>query len=422
MEDWRDKRVLILGAGISGQGAYKALLEVGAMTCIYDDNPIYKSIDNCNTHSNKDIVCDNQVNSIGNFDMVVTSPGIPMSHRTIALAQQLGIYTIGELELGYQLHTAKHGHNISIIAVTGTNGKTTLCKMITHMLSLAGYKACLAGNIGMSFAQASVLLDYDIVVLEVSSFQLSNIDKFAPHIAILTNITQDHLDVHANMQQYIDCKLNISRNQTQSNYTILCDVHDSYIYDYQPSSTLINLHLHDNYNNNRILEEVSTLLGISSNVVQLAIDTFKPDRHRLEDVATINNTTYINDSKATNVAATLYALTQVKGTVALILGGSHKKLDYQELFDNLPNTVKYIFGYGDIKQLLSDIATTRGIYIQTCDNLRQATQLASNTSVDTVLLSPATASFDNYTNYQARGDAFCSYVRELLNKDRQITI
>ncbi|MCL1953482.1 MAG: UDP-N-acetylmuramoyl-L-alanine--D-glutamate ligase, partial [Firmicutes bacterium] len=341
--NFKDKRVLIIGAGISGKGAYNALIHLGACPIIFDDS--------CD-------VVDCKI--LDNVDIVVISPSVKLTHLLVQTAKRKGMYICGEIELGFAIHTMGHNSQSPTIAITGTNGKTTLCRMLNQLLQLSGRTVCLAGNIGVSFSSAASLMDYDVSILEVSSFQLQSIDFFAPKISIITNISPDHLDIHDNMQEYVNAKFAITKNQTKDDYLLLGDIDQKYLQGLKTKAKVIHLgvstqetelmpqlHLSGEFNH-RVLYQVAKIFKISDDLVRQTIDSYVSDSHRLEFVARVGNTDYINDSKATNIGATLYALSQVKGSIALLLGGSDKGLDYNELFVKIPTNVHYIFAFGNI--------------------------------------------------------------------------
>ena len=433
--DFENKRVLIMGMGISGKGAFNALLTLGAVPFAFDDK--YDKVN---------------LSILDDIDMLVLSPTIKHSHPMVVAAHSRGMYVIGELELGYQIHLNKKGSAVPIIAVTGTNGKTTLCRQLAQMLQNAGKSVCLAGNIGVPFSLEVTKSKYDVVVLEVSSFQLMSIDKFSPHIAIITNIAPDHLDIHNDIEEYVGAKLNIFKNQTERDYAIINEdflMHNSQFSILNCGELLkcrmrnaecridakINLEntsiiqnsefriqnsaktcLHTNTNKS-ILSKVADILGLSQDIVDTTLHYYVPDRHRIELVDTIGGKKYINDSKATNISATLYAISHFEDSIALILCGSDKGLEYDELFLKMPNNVKHILACGAIAKTLQASALKYNKIVTIHDDLKQATLYASTLDVDTILLSPSSASFDQFKDYKHRGDTFCEIVKELADSE-----
>ncbi|MDR3021061.1 MAG: UDP-N-acetylmuramoyl-L-alanine--D-glutamate ligase [Clostridiales bacterium] len=393
-----NKNVLVLGSGVSGQGACKALYELGATPKLYDDFD-----DTAHFSASK-------IPVVSDFDMIILSPSILQRHPIVDYARQNNIYTIGEMELGYQICTSP------IIAVTGTNGKTTVCSMLAKVLNSAGYKVCLAGNIGVPFSLAALNSDCDVTVLEVSSFQLLAIDKFAPHIAAITNISPDHLDMHDTMKNYVRAKFNITRNQNASDYLILANIDSKLLNGFNTKATVINMDECDSLdfdNNIKIVNQIAKIYRIKTDSITKTLKNFKPDRHRMEFVAKINNTVYINDSKATNIGATQYAIRQCDGTVALLLGGSDKGLQYDEIFVKLDEKVKSVFAFGQVAQKMKESAEKYGYQICICSSMQQAILKASALDVNFVLLSPAAASFDGFKDYKHRGEVFVEYVKSM---------
>lgn len=422
LKSFLSMNVLIIGNGISGQGANYALTEKGAKCFIFDDK-VNNIIPKCK------------------FDLIVVSPSICKSHAIYQYARENNIKLIGEIELGYLLNEKP------IIAVTGTNGKTTTTELIGKILANGNIKPLVCGNIGKSFARAVLSDDYEIVDLEVSSFQLESIDKFKPNIACITNISADHLDRHSSMDEYINTKLMIAKNQTEDDMLILSqdDIPLKALENFMPLSQVFyistrgvvkgayqlknklyffdeyicdcdRLKIHGQHNISNALMAICAckLAGVSTVAVVEALSTYESSNHRLRLVDTIKGVSYYNDSKGTNIGATIKAVLAMQADTCLILGGSDKGYEFDELFSNLPNTIKKVYAIGSTaKKIFAAAYRNRFYEVEIKESLRDAVIDASRINIQNVLLSPATASFDMFKNYEDRGEQFVKFVEEL---------
>lgn len=378
---------------------------------------------------------------------VIKSPGIPDKAPIIKKLVEKNIPIISEIEFAFRFTKAK------IIAITGTNGKTTTTSLTYHILEKAGLNVGLGGNIGTSFARQVANGDKDYFVLEISSFQLDNCITFKPHIAILCNITEDHLDrYNYQFENYIDSKFSISKNQDEQDYFIYC-LDDEVTMQYfnkanprvlkipfsyyksisegacvQQQEIIIQLNknnftmpiselsihgIHNSYNS--MAAAISAkLVGVRNEKIRESLEDFQNLEHRLEFVATIKGVDFINDSKATNVNSTWYALESMTKPTVLIAGGVDKGNDYTLIKDLVNKRVKAIICLGkDNEKLHAAFASEVG-YIVDTQSMEQAVQMAYNMADkgDTVLLSPCCASFDLFENYEDRGKQF---KRNVLN-------
>lgn len=409
-----NKKVLVFGKGESGIGAYLLLKRQGAYVSICDEKDYLSKI---NTE----------------YDFVVVSPGVSTSHPVFLSAKRV----IGEIELGGK-YCAK-----PIVAVTGTNGKTTVTRMINAMLS---YKnSCACGNVGVSFCK-SLLKNYDIYIVETSSFQLETAPTFHPHIAVITNIAVDHIDRHKSMENYANIKLSIAKNQTKNDYLVMSfdDIDVKYLNGFYPNSNVYffsterkvkGAYVYNDYiyfcdekicKTDRVKAQgkhnlsnalasicVAKLMNASNANIVSTLSSFQVDDHRLQYVDSVNGVDFYNDSKGTNVSATIKAMQSMYQPYALILGGSDKGYGFSELFcqQNLPLKV---FAIGVTANRINEDAKRSGYYsVEICKNLRDATIKAYKSGAKSVLLSPATASFDAFSSYIERGKAFCEYVKEI---------
>lgn len=443
------KRLVILGAGESGVGTALLGKQKGYEVFVSDLQNIKENYKN--VLINNEIVWEENKHTpelIFNADVVMKSPGIP---ETVAIVKQLlakKIPVISEIEF------AAHFTNATIIGITGSNGKTTTATLTHFILKNAGLHVGLAGNIGISFAKQVAQNEYDYYVLEISSFQLDGIDKFRPHIAVLLNITEDHLDRYENsFKKYIASKFRISKNLQQSNYFIY-DHDDAVITNnlkkvpkvaqkipfslkrnLEQGTCIKNKQITLNINNTtmqmptnsfELLGEhnlknamaaatVAKLLNIRKETIRESLKSFQGVEHRLESVLKIQNVTYVNDSKATNVNATFYALESMTAPTIWIVGGVDKGNEYEALLPLVNEKVKAIICLGiDNQKIINSFGNVVPVITET-QSMKQAVQIAYQQSErgDMVLLSPACASFDLFENYEDRGRQFKEAVRNL---------
>ena len=442
------KRLVILGGGESGVGAALLGKEKEYNVFLSDTGKIATKYKDVLRHNEIEWEEEGHTESkILNADVVVKSPGIPDHVPLIQKLNKASISVISEIEFAALFTTA------NIIGITGSNGKTTTTLMIHQILNNAGLDVAIGGNIGDSFAK-QVLNNNANYVLELSSFQLDGIDKFKPHIAIITNITPDHLDRYDyKFENYIASKFRIAMNQTSEDYLIYDsddEVIVSYLKTHKIQSTLVpfsltkkvtnGTYLEQNniiieYNNTEIIMPTTTLalegkhniknamaastvahlLKIRKATIRESLEGFQGAEHRLEQVLTINKVQYINDSKATNVNATYYALESMNTPTVWIVGGVDKGNDYKALFPFVNEKVKAIICLGKDNEPLFDVFGNMVENIIETQSMSEAVQIAYKiaASGEAVLLSPACASFDLFENYEDRGHQFKNAVRQL---------
>ena len=442
------KRLVILGGGESGVGAALLAKDKAYEVFLSDAGKIAEKY--------KDVLIHNEIeweeeghteSKILNADLVVKSPGIPEQTPIIKLLRTKAITLLSEIEFG-ALHTTAN-----IIGITGSNGKTTTTMMVYHILSQAGFDVSMGGNIGDSFAKQvrTATANY---VLELSSFQLDGIHSFRPHIAVITNITPDHLDRYdSKFENYIASKFRITMNQTAEDY-LLYDADDevitAYINSHPIQSTLVPFSLSKSVANGAYLEQnniiiefnnrdtimsttnlalegkhnvknamaaatVAHLLKIRKATIRESLEGFQGAEHRLEQILTINKVKYVNDSKATNVNATYYALESMKVPTVWIVGGVDKGNDYTALFPFVNEKVKAIICLGKDNETLFETFENMVDVIVETQYMNEAVKIAYTIAAagEAVLLSPACASFDLFENYEDRGYQFKSAVRKL---------
>ncbi len=362
-------------------------------------------------------------------ELVVKSPGIPNTAAVIMDIEAAKVPIVSEIEF------ASNYTDATLIGITGSNGKTTTAMLTHHLLSDGGINAGLAGNIGNSFAQALLQDKHDVYVLEISSFQLEHIKKFHPHIAVITNLSPDHLDRYNNsFKDYCATKFNISKNQTEEDH-FLYEADDENIaagvaqfnvkaqqYPYNNANkkamfTVNNPSLLGRHNakNAMAAATIAQLFQLSNRDIQASLQTFQGAAHRLEHVVNILKVAYINDSKATNVNATFYALESMSKPTIWIVGGVDKGNDYSSLLPLVHEKVKAIVCLGVDNQKIIDVFSSVVDVLVEAKNMGDAVKASYDLSSqgDAVLLSPACASFDLFTNYEDRGNQFKAAVRKL---------
>jgi UDP-N-acetylmuramoylalanine--D-glutamate ligase len=442
-------RLVILGGGESGVGTAILGKKKGYDVFVSDFGKIkgnYKEVLIIN-----EIAWEEEKHTedlILNADVVMKSPGIPDKSPIIKKLLAKGIPVLSEIEFAAPFTDA------TIVGITGSNGKTTTTMLTYHLLKSAGLNVGLGGNIGKSFAWQVAENKFDSYVLELSSFQLDGIVDFKPHIAIITNISPDHLDRYDyKYENYIDSKFRITMNQTEDDYLIY-DADDEAIAEWfkthttkaklipfsltktfsegayiknnkmeisinQEEFTMDTEHIalegKHNMKNAMAATSVAKLMQIRKSTIRESLSNFQGVEHRLEKVLKIQNVQYINDSKATNVNATFFALDSMNTPTVWIVGGVDKGNDYNELMSLVREKVKAIICLGvDNKKIIDVFGNVVDMMIEV-DNMNDAVRMAQRLSEkgDTVLLSPACASFDLFENYEDRGNQFKQAVKNL---------
>ena len=442
------KRIVVLGAGESGTGA-AILAKVKGFDVFVSDMSMIKDY-------YKQMLDDYQIaweegqhteSLILNADEIVKSPGIPNNAPLINKLREQGTHIISEIEFAGRYTDAR------MICITGSNGKTTTTSLIYHIFKSAGYNVGLAGNIGRSLALQVATKDYDYYVIELSSFQLDNMYDFRANIAVLMNITPDHLDrYNYDMQQYVDAKFRILQNQTDDDAFVFWNddpiirrelgkygIHGKlYPFAELEAAGLAaftkegTLYFAEPYAFNMEQEELaltgkhnlynSMAAGISANisgirkeVIRDALASFKGVEHRLEYVTRVRGVDYINDSKATNVNSCWYALQSMKAKTVLILGGKDKGNDYSEIADLVHEKCVGLIYMGLHNEKLHDFFDGFGLPVADVQSMQDAVNAAYDMAKQgqTVLLSPCCASFDLFKSYEDRGEQFKQCVMAL---------
>ena len=425
------KRIVVLGAGESGSGAAILAKEKGFDVFVSDCGTIsepYRALLDQNGVPWEDGKHSEEL--ILNADEVVKSPGIPLTAPLIQKLQKQGTRIISEIEFAARYTNAK------MICITGSNGKTTTTSLIYYILKQAGLNVGLAGNIGNSLALQVAHEDHDYYVIELSSFQLDNMYDFKADIAILLNITPDHLDRYDyKFQNYVDAKFRITRNQTKEDsfiYWAEDPVIDRCLRTLRVNATLYpygftvpnplpvgedELALKGKHNvlNSMAATIAANVVGIKKEVIRESLKTFQGVEHRLQYVATVKGVRWINDSKATNVNSCWYALESMTTPTVLILGGKDKGNDYSEIDELVKQKCHTLVFMGLHNEKLREHFGGFGLNIIDTDNLHDAIQGAYKAAHegDTVLLSPCCASFDLFKSYEDRGEQFMAAVKNL---------
>ena len=443
------KRLVVLGGGESGVGTAILGQKEGFEVFVSDKGIIKEEYRKVLEHF--EIDWEEQQHSedkILNADLVMKSPGIPDKVPLVAKLKEVGVPIISEIEFASRYTKA------TIIGITGSNGKTTTTMLTNHILKEGGLNVGMAGNIGDSYAKMVAEKDFDYYVLEISSFQLDGIVDFKPHIAILTNITPDHLDRYEyKFENYIASKFRIAKNQTKEDYLIY-DADDEVIVQWlqknpvqskllpfsiskkldegaylendkiiikthnntiEMSTDALALEGKHNVKNTMAATTAAKLISIRKETIRRSIENFQGAEHRLEKVLKIHHVQYINDSKATNVNATYYALDSMKTPTVWIVGGVDKGNDYKELMPLVREKVKAIICLGTDNSKIKDaFGNVVDLVVETFamdEAVKVAYKIAERG--DTVLLSPACASFDLFKNYEDRGNQFKEAIKKL---------
>ena len=444
------KRLVILGAGESGVGAAILGKQRGYDVFVSDGGVVKENyISELEQHAIAFEIGKHTKEQILNADEVMKSPGIPEKNELVKEIRKKGIRIISEIEFAY-----RYKENSKIIGITGSNGKTTTTALAYHMCKLGGLDAALVGNIGYSFAKQVAEDPKPWYVAEISSFQLDDIQTFRPDVAILTNITEDHLDRYDyRFENYINSKFRITQNQTENDFFIYCEddpVTMQYIRNYTIHANPLPITMNKEINRGAFIKNgmmtvttgdekmqmsiydfalkgkhnqyntmaagiAAATIGIRKEKIRDAIQSFESLSHRMEPVATIRGVEFINDSKATNVNSTWYALESMTKPTILILGGVDKGNDYSLLFELVKEKVKAIVCMGTdnrkIHEAFKEIAPVIVNTASAQEAVFASFRLANKG--DVVLLSPACASFDLFKNYEDRGDQFRKAVRDL---------
>ena len=445
---FENKKVLVVGAGKSGLAVARFLKKKNSVAVITDQSQSPELIREIEQIGVGHML--GQYPDVGKeaFDLVVVSPGVPLSVSPVDMAYKLGIQVIGELELASRFTLSP------IVAITGTNGKTTTTSLIGEIFKNAGIKTLVAGNIGLPLVTEVEKYDADdVIIAEVSSFQLETTVQFRPTVAVILNITPDHLDRHGNMENYVAAKANIFKKQIPSDYTVLnyddpltaelaAKVPGSVIFFsrrhildrgvfVRNMELVVALNDHEKiicrvdevkipgaHNLENALAAVAAgfAMGVRQEILAHTLKTFPGVEHRLEFVAEINGVRYINDSKGTNPDASIKGLEAYSQPIVLIAGGRNKGSDFTGFMRVVKAKARVMVVVGECAHELLEAAQTVGFGdVLKASDFSEAVKLASQAACpgDVVLLSPACASWDMFKNYEERGRLFKEIVKGL---------
>ncbi|WP_291962344.1 UDP-N-acetylmuramoyl-L-alanine--D-glutamate ligase [Maribacter sp.] len=441
--------LVVLGGGESGVGTAILGLKKGYDVFVSDKGKIKEKYKNVLEHFEIDWEEEqHSEDRILKADLVMKSPGIPDKVPLVKQLVEKGVPVISEIEFASKYTDAK------IIGITGSNGKTTTTMLTNHILASAELKVGMAGNIGDSYAKMVAEHDFEYYVLEISSFQLDGIVDFKPHIAVITNITPDHLDRYEyEFENYIASKFRIAENQDENDYLIY-DADDTVLVEWlnkhpvksklmpfslnkvveqgafieqneiiiktttdtiSMTKNTLALEGQHNVKNTMAAATIAKLIGIRKETIRACVSNFQGAPHRLEKVLKIHHVEYINDSKATNVNAAYYALDSMKTPTVWIVGGVDKGNEYMELMPLVREKVKAIICLGENNEKIKHVFGNAVDLLVETYAMEEAVKVAYKIAErgDTVLLSPACASFDLFKNYEDRGDQFKNCVKNL---------
>lgn len=435
-----NKRVLVLGLGITGLSTVKALNHLGARIIVSDSkleselSEFFREID--------DIYVEKYLGTnkvyLEDIDLIVKSPGIPPTAEILLEANQRNIEIITDIELAYRISKTDN-----IVAITGTNGKTTTTTLVGEILRQAKYNTYIAGNIGIGILEDMInSKEDDVFVIEASSFQLENTVSFRPRVSLIINIRPDHLDWHGSFENYMESKKKIFKNQKESDFTVLNyddklvremadEIHSKIIWFSVKEKLDTGIYIQNDhivirkdgkvtkilpYNNLHIVLEnalasigIAWAMGVDIKTIEKVLSNFKGLEHRIEYVAEIEGISFYNDSKGTNPDATIKAIETVKSPIILIAGGHDKDSEFDELIEAFNGKVKELVLLGATKEKIKEAAEGHGFTnIHLVGDIKEAVGLAYKLgeSGDNILLSPACASWDMYSSFEDRGIDF----------------
>lgn len=448
----KSKKILIIGLAKTGVSTIKHLDKLGAKIIVNDikDKDTLKDIlKDLNDLESVEYILGYHPENIDDIDMVIVSPGVPLDLPFILKIKEKNIELIGEVELAYRL-----SNNPTFIGITGTNGKTTTTSLVGEIFKADKFDTYIVGNIGNPVIDTVGIADENsVLVTELSSFQLESIDTFKPKVSAILNFTEDHMNRHHTMENYISAKSNIFKNQDEKDFCILnyddekvrelkdkikanviffsrkeeleegiyIDEKDNIVISIDKKITLLNkkdLSLPGNHNleNAMAAIAISYVLNVDLDVIKNVLKTFVAVAHRQEFVRNINNVMFVNDSKGTNPDSTIKAIESYDRPIVLIAGGKDKGSSFDDLLDIAKNKVKALVLMGETGLIIEKCARKKGFeHIYIVNDMKEAVQTSYDIAIedDVVLLSPACASWDMYKSFEVRGDDFKYNVNSL---------
>lgn len=456
LKNYKDKKILVLGLAKSGYYAAKLLLELGAQVTVNDAADLTLSDDAKELEQAGVMIIsgshpDNLLDA--GFDLIVKNPGIPYTNTVLEQAEELDLPIITEIEIASTVMEA------SIIGITGTNGKTTTTSIVYEMLSLGRKKgsAYAIGNIGVPASKVALnLTEDDDAVMELSSFQLMGTPTLHPEIAVITNLYSAHLDYHGSQEAYEEAKINLILNQTTEDYVIynadqphlvdwieekaqaqklpfsrerflesgVCAVDGKIFYNEEEIAEVSEIFLKGLHNLENFLAAigVAKVKGVSNDIIQQVLHQFQGVKHRTQYVREFEGRIFYNDSKATNIEATENALKGFDQPIVLLAGGLDRGNTFDDLVPALEINVKALITFGETTDKMIDAALKAGISkVVRAEDVKAAVPEAYALSDpgDVILLSPAAASWDQYPNFEVRGDVYIEAIERLVDKENQ---
>ena len=449
---FENKKILILGFARSGYDAAKYLINKNNKVIVTDKKEIKDEKYDELKKLVVEFVFNNEDSDLldNTFDYLIKSPGVPIDHPYVLKANELSVEVINEVEMAYRI--IRKEHNIKLIAITGSNGKTTTTTLIYNMLKQSNNNVFLAGNIGYPLSGfIDKIKDNDIIVMETSCQQLENLKEFKPDIAVITNITEAHIDFMKTYEHYKYVKSKLLQNQTKEDIAILNNESDelkdavrnakstkkyfsskniingSYIkeneiyYYNEKIIALKDIKLRGIHNYENIMASIMAVkeLGVTKEDINKVLTTFMGVEHRLEYVNTVNNRTFYNDTEATNIKCTQIALSSFEEPTIIILGGLERGQNFNDLAPYMKN-VKAILAIGQCRKRVVDFAKDNGKLVYEYEYLKDAILKAYEISQenDVILLSPASASWDQYKQCEDRGAEFKNIVNNLIDNSK----
>lgn len=440
ISEYAGKHVLVLGLAKSGYETAKLLNQLGAVVTVNDGKDLSNNDDALELKTDGVTIVDkgHPLSLLDQHELIVKNPGIPYHVPLLQEALKRDIPIITEIELSFQINEG------TIIAITGTNGKTTVTSLIGDMFSHSSKKGLLSGNIGFVASKVAQLTKpEDTLITELSSFQLMGTRTYKPHIAVITNIYSAHLDYHGTQEDYVEAKMNIFKNQTAEDYLIFNDAQRELLNSFTVNSQIIYFSVNqrtngayvDNgmiyfqdeaicpvdtvvlpgrHNLENILASIAAckLSGIPNDAIIATLSSFEGIKHRTQYVATINDVKYYNDSKATNTLATTFALDSFHTPIHWLCGGLDRGNGFEDL-DNHVSQVKRMYIFGQTTSKLIAFAKLHDIEYEICHDVKDAVVKTAPyvQPGEVVLLSPACASWDQYPTYEVRGEDFIQQVK-----------
>ncbi len=449
----KNKKVLVIGLAVTGIPLVKILCDLGANVIVNDlkeEKDLKNSINEL-SNLNVDYILGSHpqnLESLGHIDLTVVSPGIPLDIAFIEEIKNKGIEIIGEIELAYRL---SKGH---IVAITGTNGKTTTTALVGEIFKNAGRTTYVVGNIGLAFiCKALQTKEEDVIILEASSFQLESIVDFHPEVGVFLNLTPDHLNRHKTMNNYKMAKLNLFKNQNKDDIAIINyddlqlrelakNLKGNVIYFSRKEDLKQGIFIENekivfikdgnkkeiisidevfipgkhNLENALAATAISIAMNVDIKYIIHTLKTFQGVAHRVEAVDIINGVKFVNDSKATNSDAAIKAIEAIEAPILLLAGGLDKGTEFDEFINAFNGKIKHLFVYGETADKLYQ--TANRLNFNSVSKMKDLEEAVNNayeisSSGDTVLLSPACASWDMYENFELRGQHFKDIIRRL---------